>query len=269
MPMSVSELLRVVDACKPDLDAWQSRCLVPELPAAGSLMDDDDRAWSFHPLSASCWSSLVSAVDHLQVVRDQIERRNLRAFATFSLTRGALLSAAQAVWLLCDDSPTVRQRRAAGLAKEFYDNHDHWADEIRHMLDVSQREALARSRIHTRVRLAGLRLRAVASYRERGSTEIVRVAARAVFPGDVARQRGVVAHWRSSSADAHGQGWGPLTRGASAASSDRGIGTFVMGGDLRATVEHFKAAYLLTGWAWRRWDQMRIVGAPAVRAGDR
>ena len=258
MIRSASELLEAVEACKQDLHGWQSRCLTPEIPAPRSLMADDDRAWSFHPLSASCWSSLVSAVDHMQVVLDQIERSNLRAFATFSLTRGALLSAAQSVWLLCGETPSIRQRRAAGLAREFYEQREQWAREVSHVLPASELEELARSRVHTRLRLAGLRFQAVATFKERRSTEIVRVAAKAVFPNDRTRQHAVVAHWRSSSADAHGLGWGPLTRGARAATSDRGIGTFVMGGDLNATVEHFKAAYLLTGWAWRRWDELRL-----------
>ncbi len=272
VPFTEAELLGAVAACDADLEAWRERVRsLPELRPRCALAIDDE-AWSYHPLSSVAWSSLCSAVDHLRTVRAQVEQVDIHPFATFSLTRGALLSAAQAVWSLGPEDPLLRQARGVALANEYYVNWQEWAGGIGSQASHSDRESLARVRVVTRMRLLGLELvrgtLPAVGRRSRSSTAIVKAAAALAFPSDRAKQETIEAHWRSSSSDAHGLGWGALTRRPRLAGSSGNLGKFELGGDLESVVEHFKAAYLLTNWAWSRWDALTQDAASVAAEGN-
>jgi hypothetical protein len=261
------ELLAVMEACHADLDAWRERSQSIEVPQPGSAMEADDEAWSPHPLSVAAWGALLSAADHLQTVRVHVEQVDIHPYATFSVCRGALLSAAQAAWVLSSDESGLRRARGMAPAAEFYCNWQDWAkEEAPHLPDAVDREAIAKVRIQTHLRVLGLAIASapypVVGRKARSATSIVRTAAAAVFPDRPDLQRAVVSNWRTSSSDVHGFGWGALTRGPALTGNSGHLGAFEIGGNLRATVEHFKAGWLLSQWAWRRWDVLMAAPTP-------
>lgn len=261
------DLLRIMEGCYEELDIWRERSRSVEVPPPGSALQQDDKAWSPHPVSVAAWGALLSAADHLQTARVHVDQLDIHPHATFSVCRGALLSAAQAVWVLSSADPGLRRARGMALAGEFYSNWQEWAKEVApHVPDPVDREEMAKRRIHTHLRVLGLSIAStpypVVGRKARSATSIIKAAAAAVFPDRPDLQRAVVSHWRTSSSDVHGFGWGALTRGPSLTGNSAHLGTFEVGGNLEATVDHFKAAWLLSQWAWRRWDALMATPPP-------
>jgi hypothetical protein len=145
------------------------------------------------------------------------------------------------------------------MARQFYENWATWAKGVQQTMKSSgSSERLALVRIHNKVRLLGLDLiqaqLPIIPKHQRNASGVVAEAGRLVFPDSPDRQAGLIAAWRSSSSDVHGLGWGAMTGAPVLVGRAGGVGAFHTGGNLEETVEHFKAAFLLTEWAWARWD---------------
>lgn len=89
-------------------------------PGAGSALAVDDQLWPHHPTSQVVWAAMVSASDHLDLVMtiaDAIEEQTYIT-AWFSVARGALVAASQALWIVGSEDPNIRQQRALSIGVE-------------------------------------------------------------------------------------------------------------------------------------------------------
>lgn len=79
--------------------------------------------WKPWPLSQLAFGGLAAARDHLQAIRVHIEAGQLFPLATDTLLRGALLGAAQTVWMLAPDDQPTRLDYARTAAAEMLRRH--------------------------------------------------------------------------------------------------------------------------------------------------
>ncbi|GAA4126022.1 hypothetical protein GCM10022415_33530 [Knoellia locipacati] len=194
----------------PTLDGWRERVRRASLAQPGSLLAADGKAWPPNPLADCAAACLTAAVDHLQAVRVlSDESKSLHPLATYSLTRGALLSAATSVWLLAPPEPEERQKRGRAYADHLLMRRQEWNAEIRTAPGVNWR------RLATVQRALVLRRHGVRVYAgsHRGlsmpsPTALVGKAASTVFATEPAVATEIRAQWRATSSDAHGLVWG-------------------------------------------------------------
>jgi hypothetical protein len=114
-----AELLKQIEATYPDLDGWFARSSAGvEVPQPGSELDEDDKLYPPSPISEVARLSLTLAIDHLRMVRIVTDKRQLFSSATFTTLRGALVAAAQGVWILESDNRAVRRARGLTVVAE-------------------------------------------------------------------------------------------------------------------------------------------------------
>lgn len=183
--------------------------------------------------------------------------------ATFSLTRGALLAASTAAWLLAAEDGPTRQAHGMAYADHMLERREEWHSEIRAAEGVHWRR-LALVQRHMALRRHGLRVYATGrrALRMPSPTALVRAAAVTVFPDDPPTAAELRAQWRATSSDAHGLMWGALTRSAVRAGPSGGLQEFAVGGDLPSIAGHFRAAFLVTRWAWLRHEHLSRAHLP-------
>src|SRR5690349_10164537 len=104
----------------PALEQYEPRLTTPLAIIAGSDLAADDVDGPWPRVSEVVMGSLIAAHDHLVAVRDHVRFRRLYLYADATLLRSALLSAAQAVWILAPGERTERQRRCRTLAAHGY-----------------------------------------------------------------------------------------------------------------------------------------------------
>lgn len=90
-------------------------------PEPGSLLAVDDELWTHHPTSQVVWVAMLSASDHLDLTQSLADAIPKRTYLTswFSVARGALVAASQALWIVGSDDPTTRQQRAVSIGVEY------------------------------------------------------------------------------------------------------------------------------------------------------
>jgi hypothetical protein len=79
----------------------------------GSRIDREDPSNPGLPFSVAAWSSIAMAVDHLGLADDAISREGggkLRPFAFYTVCRGALVAASQAIWIMTGSRDTRLRR---------------------------------------------------------------------------------------------------------------------------------------------------------------
>src|SRR4051794_420762 len=89
-------------------------------PATSSALAADDLFWPHHPVSQVAWQAMVSAADHLDLVRHVVSIAPAKVFITapFSVARTALIASSQALWVLGSENSADRQQRALSVAIE-------------------------------------------------------------------------------------------------------------------------------------------------------
>src|SRR5665647_1555533 len=112
--------LAAIQSTYVDLDRWKVRAATTEPPQPGSELAVDDEVFPRHPISEVARMSLVSAGEHLRMARDAIEAGRLYPSAHFTLLRGGLVGAAQAVWVLGPDDHAERQERGLTVLAEMH-----------------------------------------------------------------------------------------------------------------------------------------------------
>lgn len=91
-----------------------------EEPERGSEAALDDVVWPWMPPSEIARQSLVAATQHLNLARTAIEAEDIYPSSHFTVLRGCLVGASQAVWILSSDDRTERQQRALRVIDEWY-----------------------------------------------------------------------------------------------------------------------------------------------------
>jgi uncharacterized protein YecT (DUF1311 family) len=157
--------------------------------------------------------SLVLSGEHLRLARDVIEAGNLYPSAHFTVLRGALVGAAQAVWVLGPDERSTRQERGLTVLTEM---HKHMSKHYRRLeqFELSQKE---RADLSEQQAWLTARMKSVAAVRTSTDTlnltnEVIPTALDLVY-SDTARRQDGRSLWSLMSGDAHVLGWSTATRG--------------------------------------------------------
>lgn len=199
------------------VQTWAPRAQALELPEPGSALAADDLVYPPHPASTITWFALTSALDHLDLGAQMLQADNVtvrRPHAFYSLTRSALLAAAQCTWVLCgtDDERAVRSLLVAeDEAKHHRSFLKSYLDEPLFVAD-SGAAIVGQMRDHAEhliARISQLR----AHYRERGintrfeSTTMIKDVARYIAPDDPTLRQAILDQWMRGSAAAHARMW--------------------------------------------------------------
>ncbi len=200
---------------------------------------------------------MAAANDHLQAVHVHIEARQLFPFAQASLVRTAMLSAAQAVWVLAPDDRHERIRNARTLTQHMYEQHLQFLHDLQGLAHTPHAGTDTVER-HVTQRLAELSARRTANGQKSrfGATKTIEVAAQATWGRpEMALEAG--AEWRRGSGAAHGLVWSVLgrqeTRQAGAPDVD-GVAQFQAGGSIDALANPYLCAHGLLAKAFDLLD---------------
>lgn len=248
--------LRAIRATYLDLDRWQARGREVELPQPGSRLAADDAVYQWHSISEVARVSLLSGGEHLRLARTAIEARQVYPSAHFTVLRGALIGACQAVWILASDDAAERQERGLMVIDAQLEQLRKYYDELA-TTPLSEDERLE---LAEQVKWCEGRRREVTGVRRTKSrvnqTEVITWALNHRFHDDDRRGAGRLL-WRQMSADAHILVWAVAQRGT-VLSSDRrsGIGVLQSGGDLSQIAEPFVAVHLLLAEGWSLFDRL-------------
>ena len=262
--MSEQPYLDAIQATYAELEHWQlrGRRPDPERPEAGSDLALDDLVFRPHPISEVARLSLVVSGEHMRLARDAIEAGQLYPSAHFTTLRGALVGAAQAVWILAPgDSATRRDRGLTVIAEMYTQLGKHYSELSGFDLSPEKRSELA-----SQSRWLAERKEALAAVREKSAslnqTAMIHWALDYRFKDAERREDGRVL-WRQMSGDAHVLGWGLFQRALMGPEDRRsGLAVGQAGGSLQAIAQPFMAAFLLLKEGWSIFDGRCVQPAP-------
>lgn len=241
------------------LDTWRERLAgEPFVPAPGSALAADDPDWPWLPASQLAWMGLAGATDHLNGFRSHIESRQLFPFSSLSLSRSALLGAAQAVWILSPTDSETRIKRARIVAVYIYTYRIKYLEDLKNMTHYDD-SGITLQLNNDYARLAGIEAKRVADGQKETlkATNMIDAATKAVFVNrDSLNQESLLA-WQAGSGAAHGQMW-PMynTRAMKQTGPDDGTGiaSFKVGGTLSVMANPYCAAFELAKRGWNLLD---------------
>lgn len=245
----------------PDLDQWQERSELPrpEEPATGSELADDDTLFRWHRISESVRLSLVMSGEHLRMARTSLEAGQVYPSAHFTVLRGALVGAAQAVWILSEDDPIERRERGLALIAEMYKQlRKYYVDVSTTSLSKDQRLGLK-----DQIMLCDTLTDEISALRtgkaDLNQTNIIAKAVEHLYVDKARRDAGKLL-WREMSADAHILGWAVFLRGTFAPpepGSQLSLGT--SSDNLEDMADAFLAVHALLKQGWTLFDRRSAV----------
>lgn len=254
--VAANPYLKAIEETYPDLESWQFRASRVEEPQQGSELAADNEVFPHHLLSEVARLSLVLAGEHLRFAADAIRARQLYPSAHFTVLRGALVSAAQGVWVLApDDGPTRQERGLTVMAKMYEESKKRDDDQMKEdKLSDDHRESLREhvAWLETRLQQVG----AVRTSRAKlQSTSVIEEALKQTFPNTAQRHAGM-SFWRETSSDAHALFWGMFQRGTFSPSpkgTSLSSGTAV--GNESKIADPFMCSYRLLKRGWSLFDR--------------
>ena len=239
----------------PDLDRWRLRAHRVEEPDRGSDLAIDDEIFPHMAISQLARMSLVLAGEHLRLALDAIKAKQLYPSSHFTVLRGALVGASQAVWILGPADRGQRRERALMVLTEMYAQMDKYYRFLAGTrLDGADRASLEDQRSWLSERQTGVA--AIRTGRESlNLTQVIGAASDHAFANDATREA-VRRLWREMSADAHVLGWSLFQR-TSFGPPDRrtGIGEGRAPGSPEHVAEPFLASYRLLRCGWSLFDR--------------
>jgi hypothetical protein len=226
-----------------------------EQPEAGSDLAIDDEIYPHMAISQLARMSLVLAGEHLRLALDAIIAKQLYPSSHFTVLRGALVGASQAVWVLGPEDRGQRRERALSVLTEMYAQMDKYYGFLASTkLDGNDCASLDDQRSWLSERQAGV----TAIRKGRASlnlTDVIGAASDHAFASD-ARREAVRRLWREMSADAHVLGWSLFQRSSFGPPDRRtGIGEGRAPGSPEHVAEPFLASYRLLGCGWSLFDR--------------
>lgn len=256
--VTIETPLRSIRATYTDLDGWQERArrTPPEQPERVSPLAVDDAVFPWHSISEVVRLSLITSGEHLRLARTAIEAHQVYPSAHFTVLRGALVGAAQAVWILAAEDAAERQERGLTVIDEMYRQLQIFYGE----LATTTLSADERTDLDSQVRWCANRRLQVAGLRRANTklnqTDTIKWALHHRFPDGQRRDAGRLL-WRQMSADAHVLGWSMFQRGNVVHADPRsGLGVLESGGDLSHVAEPFIAIHLLLKEGWSLFDRL-------------
>lgn len=225
-------------------------------PRPGSELALDNDVFRRHPISEVVRLSLLLSGEHLRLARDAIEARQLYPSAHFTVLRGGLVGAAQAVWVLGPADRRERRERGLTVLTEMHAQMRKYYRRLAHF-DLSERE---RRELTEQLAWLATRMKEVAAVRTGQAAlnltdEVIPKALDLVYP-DVARRQDGRALWALMSGDAHVLGWSTATRGQMGP-TDRssGLAEGAVGGSFADIAQPFLAAHGLLRAGWSLFDR--------------
>lgn len=238
-----------------DLEQWRLRARRLEEPEPGSDLALDDKIFERMAISQLARTSLATAGEHLRLALDAIKAQQLYPSSHFTVLRGALVGASQAVWVLESPDRNVRRERGLTVYAEMYVQLEKYYKFLgTTQLEVDDRERLDDQKLWVKERQGDVALLRT-SKAKLNSTDVIVAAADYAFEDPTLRA--VVRRlWHETSADAHALGWSLFQR-STFGSADRrtGIGEGVAPGSLEHVAEPFLASYRLLKVGWSLFDQ--------------
>lgn len=239
----------------PDLDRWRLRAHRVEEPERGSDLAIDDEVFPQMAISQLARLSLVLAGEHLRLALDAIKVNQLYPSSHFTVLRGALVGASQAVWILGPEDRGQRRERALTVLTEMYAQMDKYYSLLAGTeLDSTDRASLDDQRLWLSERQTGVAAIRTGTARL-NLTHVIGTASDHAFANG-ARRVAVRRMWREMSADAHVLGWSLFQR-TSFGPPDRrtGVGEGRAPGSLEHVAEAFLASYRLLRCGWSLFDR--------------
>ena len=245
----------MIEATYPLLDAWSARGHgQPEVPQNGSELQGDDKIWTKHPISELARTSLLLAVEHLRLIRVVLDARQLFSSAPLTTLRGALVGAAQAVWILSPDDRETRQVRGLTvIAEEYVQLAKYYREGDR--LDPGKVPADQWAWLNQRTAdLAAVRGPKPLSLVQ---TDLIAAALDAAFLNSADKRVAGRLLWRQMSGDAHVLGWAVSQRTTvRTRRADRtGLSILAAAGDLEYLADPFMCAFELARFGWSLFDR--------------
>jgi hypothetical protein len=257
--------LHSIELTFPLLDAWRARSRSPERPDRGSELEADARIWPWHPPYEVARQSLIAAVQHLNLARTAIAAHEVYPTSHFTVLRGALVGAAQGVWLLSPDDTTERQQRALRVIDEWYSRRTQYNNAINPagLSDLDQ----IRLRDQTRhleerrrqARCLWARTETLRAAETLNLTSVITWASADTFT-DPGQQSDTRLLWNMMSGDAHALGWPLALRGSEWTKESDGLGVAAAPGDLLDIAQPYVASFRLLRRGWSLFDR-RAEGA--------
>lgn len=207
------------------------------------------------PISQLARLSLISAGEHLRLALDAIKLGQVYPSSHFTVLRGALVAASQAVWILSPERRDLRQERGLTVLTEMYTQMDKYYS----LLGSTQLETSDHASLENQRAWLTERRDDVASIRKTKAslnlTDVTGDAADYVFADRASRDK-VRRIWREMSADAHALSWSLFQRSNFEPGDRRtGVGIGVAGGDPQHVAEPFLASYQLLRYGWSLFDR--------------
>lgn len=251
MPLTEDEAERAIRETFPDLGLWDQRLKTTFTPNALSELARDDNDWPPRPLSQVAWSALAASNDHLKAIRDATLHRIVYPWATLSMSRGALIGAAVAAWVLLPDDSSERRRRARDVVADDLEN-------LRKFINDVERAA---GPAGTAAALVAKRLAGLGPRKRLNTTGIVEEVAGVVFGPEYATE--AVVEWRRGSGAVHRHMWPHAIQyaGDPAVGAKESIGPLSrleVRGSLGSVVNGYMLAYRLQRRAWELLDSRNI-----------
>lgn len=239
-----------------DLDRWKARAATTEPPQRGSELAGDDSVFPRHPISEVVRMSLVLSGEHLRLARDAIEAGQLYPSAHFTVLRGALVGAAQAVWVLGPSERIERRERGLTVLTEMHTQmNKHYRRLTKSNLSEKERRELDEQDAWLTTRMDEVAAVRTGKAALNLTNEVIPKALDIVFP-DAARRQDGRALWALMSGDAHVLGWSTATRGQMGpADRASGLAEGVVGGSFADIAQPFIASHRLLRAGWSLFDR--------------
>lgn len=249
-------LLTQIESTFARLDDWHKRGEQQvETPQAGSDLFEDDKSWTHNPISEIARVSLALSVDHLGLVRVMLDARQLFPSAPFTTLRGALVGAAQAVWVLGPPNRETRISRGLAVIAEEYAQLAKFynaVDELDPHTIPADQWLWLRSR---RTALDAVRGRHAPT--KLNQTQMIEESLDIAFPSDAEKRKSGRLLWRQMSADAHLLGWAVSQRTSVLVAPGKHdqLAVLAAAGSLQHLSEPFLCAFELAKRGWSLFDQ--------------
>lgn len=248
----------------PLLELWRLRQVrnPPEQPERGSALAADDRVFPQFPISEVARLSLISSGEHLRLVIDGLERENLYSTAQHTALRGALVGAAQAVWILHPDDPTERRERGLRVVAYGYDELRKYHQKTLQIQDLLGLDDLERAQVDDQIAWIRGRESSVSNARNNCTTrlnltEVIKESSSIAFANQK-DQAALQLWWSALSSDAHVLVWGLATRATfDPATTNRltGLSIGVAGTDADQLRAPFELILRLLKHGWSLFDR--------------
>lgn len=226
-----------------------------------SHLAGDDLLWPHHPASQVAWQAMISAADHLDLVRFTASVAPGKVFLTapFSVARGALIAASQALWILGPEPAEVRQQRALSISIEYLNQRIGYQMEQLKLCSAEQKTLSERQIEELLIPMRDEAVKLTKKGYRYTDTAVIEAATRIRFT-DNAENSVVTSNliWRRLGGDAHSLGWQLLlgnVEWAGDAPPDQ-LGTAAIRGDLAEVLQPSMWAATFLRVAVERFQQL-------------